>query len=1321
MAVLSKKQFNKDESTIISMSNDSSKSRLNKITQRLKHKIKNASPLDKYKYPVDDSIHIKESFLKIVSFNCGKMKSDLNKRNLVKHLIIREDPDVILLQETNLDDNVDFNIEGYQDPVKNSSGAGTLYMVKETIMNEKIKTNIDLGKNLENQIFKLTLNEGQELYIINIYRNGNAQATLNAKNLFKYMENKKNVITMGDFNAHNPIWRTYNDKSNNLKTCQTGRLIEEALNETSVICLNTGEATHAKGGAIDLAFSTKNLSTKATFQVNDMNVSGNDHFGITVFVQLAKVPKLHKKPKKIYEKADWDIYRNEIDSYISNNNLLTENTEEITDNLQTLNDLNDKLVDMFQSAEKQAIPLSTPSNSNRITKGIQTPKTREMTHRINMLTKALKSAKNIQEKDNIKNALNATKVQAKTVIGTESTNKLLQWTEKLNSSSSLTEMWSHIKQMSGNSPPNLHPDPVYKANELIEHFSKRSSDDNLTEVIKEKLNEQKPHRLDTIKKALNTSDSELCRPYNDRELKRAIKNSISGPGYDEVTHVLLYQASELGHKLILKIANISHNLGKEATAWKLALITPIQKSNGSYRPISLLSVIGKLIERMLLNRLTYKIPCLKTYLYAYTKGRGCQDLISTILHDLSQNNNKNTYIAATFLDVKQAFEMMNKETILYKLAKLNVTGKSLAWIGDFLTNRRAQVNFQGVMSKELTFQNGTPQGSVLSAFLFNIVMDELLEQLNLKEYPNSIAYCYADDLVIISKTSNENHLKETMETNLLNLENITNSLGMILEPSKTVNMMFYRKDPSFVLKLYDNKLKWVNEHKFLGIIFDKKLTFKAHIEYLISRCLKRINIMKSLTTVKGGANFKVLRTYYLQAIRSIIDYSAPAIILAKPNLIKKLEIIQNSALRIITGAPPWTKIINMLYETNIASIKDRITQLTANLIMKTVTNKESRLKNEILNKSNSSFLKTTSFTTRYIDTSVMDSKELLFRIPPWDEPKASFIIKEIAGGKTNYNKDKTKKIYRKEISRLNKENDIIIYTDGSVDPTAGNSGSAAVFKNKNGKTLYSIKARARNHCSSMETELLAIIIALMNCIQKSDLKDDKIIIHTDSLSALQNIKNIEPTDNVELTNKIHSILHNIFINGGKVTFHWIPSHTDIYGNDQADIAAKQAANKSEIDFYNIPKSLAEIKKSIKHQISSSSRPLQHQILASNSLSWYTTANQKQIDITKLKLNRIQEISFLKLKLGYPNYNHISNNDNFINCKYCRDTTNEPFYHYITECPYSSPVFMTHAKNIPQHGISFIERHKYAATLVYQTFNYNLQQLLQIIKKFPIQK
>ena len=103
------------------------------------------------------------------------------------------------------------------------------------------------------------------------------------------MESKKSAIAIGDFNAHNPIWKNFdNNKQNSLKICPTGKIIEDALNESTVTILNNGEATHAKGGAIDLAFATKNIAHKATFQVNDMLLSENDHFGISVFVQIAK-------------------------------------------------------------------------------------------------------------------------------------------------------------------------------------------------------------------------------------------------------------------------------------------------------------------------------------------------------------------------------------------------------------------------------------------------------------------------------------------------------------------------------------------------------------------------------------------------------------------------------------------------------------------------------------------------------------------------------------------------------------------------------------------------------------------------------------------------------------------------------------------------------------------------------------------------------------------------------------------------------------------------------------------------------------------------
>ena len=215
------------------------------------------------------------------------------------------------------------------------------------------------------------------------------------------------------------------------------------------------------------------------------------------------------------------------------------------------------------------------------------------------------------------------------------------------------------------------------------------------------------------------------------------------------------------------------------------------------------------------------------------------------------------------------------------------------------------------------------------------------------------------------------------------------------------------------------------------------------------------------------------------------------------------------------------------------------------------------------------------------------------------------------------------------------------------------------------------------------------------------------------------LQNTDPLDNITLTKSIQSYLQNIFNLGGRVTFNWIPSHTDLYGNEQADIAAKQAAHKDVIDFNQIPSSISALKKHIKLSIGNKSQPTEAEITNSNSLTWSLLANKTPIDITKLKINRKQETSLLKLKLGYPNFEHIKNNDNWINCKYCKDILSEPFYHYITECPFTAGVFLKQAKGLPAHGVLFKDRMEHAATLFDLTIKHALPHLLNVIKRFPM--
>ena len=87
---------------------------------------------------------------------------------------------------------------------------------------------------------------------------------------------------------------------------------------------------------------------------------------------------------------------------------------------------------------------------------------------------------------------------------------------------------------------------------------------------------------------------------------------------------------------------------------------------------------------------------------------------------------KKTRCIAVFVDLTKAFELANKNTILHTLTKLGVKGNLLAWIQNYLSDRKGYITMEGHSSDTHSFDNGTPQGSILSPFLFNILMHALL-------------------------------------------------------------------------------------------------------------------------------------------------------------------------------------------------------------------------------------------------------------------------------------------------------------------------------------------------------------------------------------------------------------------------------------------------------------------------------------------------------------------------------------------------------------------------------------------------------------------
>ncbi|XP_068250342.1 uncharacterized protein [Palaemon carinicauda] len=155
---------------------------------------------------------------------------------------------------------------------------------------------------------------------------------------------------------------------------------------------------------------------------------------------------------------------------------------------------------------------------------------------------------------------------------------------------------------------------------------------------------------------------------------------------------------------------------------------------------------------MVLRRLQWVVGPLHDRLYAYTRGIGKQKCLADVMATV---NGKSALVV--FLDLEKAYELASSDAILTSLVIKGVRGHLLAWTQKYTQTREARVTFQGATSPYIPLENGTPQGGILSPFLFNVLMENILKE----DYPEGIQiFIYADDnCVVCSQTVNNKHRK----------------------------------------------------------------------------------------------------------------------------------------------------------------------------------------------------------------------------------------------------------------------------------------------------------------------------------------------------------------------------------------------------------------------------------------------------------------------------------------------------------------------------------------------------------------------------------
>ena len=165
---------------------------------------------------------------------------------------------------------------------------------------------------------------------------------------------------------------------------------------------------------------------------------------------------------------------------------------------------------------------------------------------------------------------------------------------------------------------------------------------------------------------------------------------------------------------------------------KTARITPVYKGSGSpyspsnYRPISILSVCAKILEKVVYSRIINTIGrCIYKFQYGFKKDTSTADALSELIDTLNDNLNKGNISLGVFIDLKKAFDTVDHQILLEKLTNCGIQGRVIAWIKKYLENRSQYVQIESSRSTLETVTVGVPQGSNLGPLLYLVYVNDL--------------------------------------------------------------------------------------------------------------------------------------------------------------------------------------------------------------------------------------------------------------------------------------------------------------------------------------------------------------------------------------------------------------------------------------------------------------------------------------------------------------------------------------------------------------------------------------------------------------------
>ena len=392
-----------------------------------------------------------------------------------------------------------------------------------------------------------------------------------------------------------------------------------------------------------------------------------------------------------------------------------------------------------------------------------------------------------------------------------------------------------------------------------------------------------------------------------------MKNKKSS-GPDDINAQILKLSIPYIVEPLTYIFNLCIKNNKFPSSLKTAKVIPLPKTKdlsdpNNYRPISLLSVISKPLERHVHKHLMKYLES-NNLLHPFQSGfrtkHSCHTALSRLSNAWLSNMNDSLITGAVFLDFKKAFDLVDHSTLLSKLHHYIPDSPSLPFFKSYLEDRKQKVLVNGSFSSKKLVKFGVPQGSILGPLLFTIFINDLPLGLSGRE---TMCDLFADDTTIHAADKSIARLSQRLQQSLCEVSAWCEDNAMIVHPVKTKSMVIATRQKhqtsslSVNLSLGDKPVEQVTEHRVLGVIIDDKLTWKAHtisLSKVISRKLFMLSKLKNVLDLDSRLMF------FNAQIRSHFDYASTVWDGCSDNHLKKLVSLHRRAAKLILPDPLLT-------------------------------------------------------------------------------------------------------------------------------------------------------------------------------------------------------------------------------------------------------------------------------------------------------------------------------------------------------------------------------------------------------------------------------